>query len=244
MAEGVDYSWSRPRPWVLAAQGKTFAIRYAGPGSSGKHMTKSEVTALAAAGLRIATICEGAVKDPLLGRQKGIDHARSARDMAMKAGMPADGVVFFAIDWDASKAELARCVPYFDGAASVLGFSRVGCYGGIRTVDWAANDGHAAKYWQTYAWSGGKVHPRADLIQYKNGVTIDGAVVDLCRSITDKWGWWRPGVQTVGEAPPPAAPAGEDFGWDYSRTIDATADGFDGLAATLEGSAREIEIGW
>jgi len=244
MAEGVDYSWSRPRPWVLASEGKRFAVRYAGPGSSGKHMSRSEVDALAAAGLYIGTVAEGEVKDPLLGRSKGMDHARRAHDMAVRAGMPSTRPIFFAIDWDASMAELERCVPYLDGCAAVLGFYRVGIYGGWRTVDWASRNGHAAKYWQTYAWSGGRVHSRTDLYQYKNGVRMDGGTVDLCRSITADWGQWRPGVETIGQAPTNLPAPDEAHLWDYAPTVDGTGALMEDLASTLEGSARAIEIGW
>lgn len=244
MSEGVDYAWSRPRPWILAASGKTFALRYAGPGSSGKHMSRPEVDALAAAGLWLGTLAEGSERDALLGRQKGMDHARSAKDMAMRAGMPEDGVIFFAVDFDATAAELARCTPYFDGCANAIGFSRVGIYGGWRTIEWATKGGHAAKCFQTYAWSGGRVHPRADVLQYHNRATIDGGQVDLCRSITARWGQWRPGVETVGSAPDAIPPASTTEPWDYAPTVDAAGRTFDTLAEQLEGSSRAIEAGF
>jgi hypothetical protein len=244
MSEGVDYSSARPRAWVLASEGKRFAARYAGPGSTGKHMSRAEVQALVAAGLSVVTLCEGAARDALGGHARGVDHARRARDMAKDAGMPPGRPIYFAIDFDASAGELEKTVPYLDGATSVIGLSSVGIYGGWRTVDWAARNGRAAWYFQTYAWSAGKVHTRAHMLQYHNGASIDGGSVDLCRSIAADFGQWRPGVETVGEAPPSTPPPEQSEWWDYVPTIDGLRGQIDDLASALDGSARAIEASW
>ncbi|MDN3568420.1 hypothetical protein QWZ14_28910, partial [Paeniroseomonas aquatica] len=44
--------------------------------------------------------------------------------------------------------------------------------------------------WQTYAWAGGRWHPGAQLQQYKNGVRVAGADVDLNRATTSNFGQW------------------------------------------------------
>lgn len=244
MAEGVDYSTSRPRPWVLAQAGKTFAVRYVGPGSSAKHLTRAEATALRSAGLAIATVAEGYARDALTGRATGVRHANAADDGIAAAGGPGQAPVFFTIDWDASATELEATRAYFDGAADTIGLGRVGLYGGYRSIDWAVRNKIATRFWQTYAWSAGKVHPGADLLQYRNRVYIDGGQVDLCRSLSVDFGQWNPPTQTVGSAPPSVPAPDEAQAWDYAPVIDATGREFDWAAALLEGSAASIEHGW
>lgn len=242
--EGVDYSDARPRPWVLAQAGKRFAIRYVGPGRTSKLLTRAEANLLKGAGLAIACVAEGAARDALTGRATGSRHAGQAHQNVVAAGGPSGAVIFFALDWDASPAELERTVPYFDGAAAAIGFSRVGVYGGYRTIDWAIRRRVAVKFWQTYAWSGGRVHGGANLLQYHNGVSIDGGQVDLCRSISADFGQWHPPTETVGSAPASVPAPDEAQSWDYAPTIDATSRYFDYAAAMLEGSAHAIEAGY
>jgi hypothetical protein len=58
-------------------------------------------------------------------------------------------------------------------------------------MQWAARDGVAAWFFQTYAWSGGLWYGGNHVEQYKNGVIVAGGEVDLCRSVKAEFGQWR-----------------------------------------------------
>lgn len=201
MIEGVDYSWARPDPVALYRAGKRFACRYVGPGSAGKRLTLNEATALTRARVSIVALCEESARSALGGHRRGAAHAAASLAEARACGMPPGHPIYFAVDWDASVADLSTVRAYFEGAATVLPHSQIGVYGGIRSVDWLMDRGLCAWGFQTYAWSGGRWDSRAQIQQYRNGATVAGGTVDLCRATTDYYGQWM-----VGGARPP----GED----------------------------------
>jgi hypothetical protein len=189
MGEGVDYSFSRPSPAGLAAAGKTFAMRYVGPGSDSKHLSTAERDSLWAAGLTVVLLAEGGASDALGGQSMGALHASSA-EMARRAlGAPALPI-YFAIDFDVTVDQWPSVLSYLQGAASVIGAARVGIYGGLRAVTWAARDRGAAWFFQTYAWSAGQWFTGNHVEQYHNDVLVAGGTVDLCRSKLANFGQW------------------------------------------------------
>jgi hypothetical protein len=80
MAEGVDYSSTRPNPQQLYAAGKRFVVRYGGPGGDWKHLTAAEAASLTGAGLALVANGEGAADGLLGGWDVGVLWARSAGD--------------------------------------------------------------------------------------------------------------------------------------------------------------------
>jgi hypothetical protein len=197
----VDYSWGRPDVRELFRLGKRFIIRYVSFDRTGKNLNKSEADKAIAAGLSIVTNWEWDARDQLGGRTKGVEHAREADRLHRAAGGPAGRPIYFSTDFDASTAQLATCYAYLEGAASVLGWGRVGVYGSRRTIDYMAARG-VRWLWQTYAWSGfsplsgrfdednSRWHSAANIHQYNNGVRLAGADVDLCRSMVADFGQW------------------------------------------------------
>lgn len=242
--EGVDYSTSRPRPWVLWQDGKRFAGRYIGPGSSGKHLTYSEAKTLAGAGLSIVSIAEGYGDDALKGRTKGREHAALAVDAAQDVNMPEGRPIYFAVDFDATASQLSTVAAYLEGCADRIGPFQVGVYGGIRTVDYAATHGVADWFWQTYAWSYGKVSARAHGLQYRNHQVADGALVDLDRALKGDYGGWVPYTGSFGSAPPPPPPGTVETPFDWSSTVDITSPYFDAAAAAVEGATSALQKGF
>jgi hypothetical protein len=57
--------------------------------------------------------------------------------------------------------------------------------------------GTARWFWQTYAWSGGKVSAHTHFLQYLNGQTVAGASVDLNQSRQFDFGAWEPVAPVV-----------------------------------------------
>lgn len=188
--EGVDYAGTRPDPVLLHAAGKRFAVRYGGPGGEWKHLTAAELEVLNAAGLAVVSNAEGAASGLLGGFSVGADWARSADRYFRTLGMPADRPIYLSADWDVQPGQWVAVRDALRGAASVIGAGRVGIYGGLNAIQWARRDAVAAWYWQTYAWSGGRWAPGNQLEQYRNGVTLAGGTVDLCRALVADYGQW------------------------------------------------------
>lgn len=187
--EGVDYSTARPSPAGLYAAGKRFASRYIGPGTSPKHLTATEATALRAAGIAVVLNAEGATSG-LQGRTAGISWATMADDHARQIGAPSHLPIYFSADWQVTAAQWPGVAEALRGAASVIGAARVGLYGSYDAIGWAVRDGVAAWLWQTYAWSAGRWHPAAHVQQYRNGVALAGGDVDLDRAMVANYGQW------------------------------------------------------
>lgn len=190
IAEGVDYAWDRPTVAGLAAANKRFVVRYGGPGSAGKQLDAAEARALIAAGIALVANAEGAADGLKGGRTAGIAWARDADAHFRALGMPADRPIYLSVDFDADSAHWPAIDAALRGAAEVLGAARVGVYGGYDTIAHCVNAGTARWFWQTYAWSGGRWHPRAHIRQYRNHVPLAGGTVDLCQAMVADYGQW------------------------------------------------------
>lgn len=191
--EGVDYAWSRPDIGQLAAAGKRFACRYGGPGSSGKQLDPAEARALSAAGIAIVANAEGAADGLLGGWSAGVAWASDAEAHFRACGMPPDRPIYLSVDFDVQSGQWGSVAGALRGAASVLGAGRVGVYGGRRAIEWARRDGVARWFWQTYAWSSGVWVPGNHIEQYRNGVYLAGATLDLNRAHPSDFGQWMIG---------------------------------------------------
>jgi hypothetical protein len=178
-ATGVDYSFARPSPGGLYAEGYTFAARYFSHDAS-KDVSKAEADALWAAKVDVISNWEATAQGALNGHAQGVADAQAADAQATAAGMPAGRPIYFSIDFDASPAQQAALNAYFDGVASVIGVARTGAYAGYYVVQRLFDAGKIKWAWQTYAWSGGQWEARAQLRQVLNGVTAagDGACCD------------------------------------------------------------------
>lgn len=132
-------------------------------------------------------------------------HADAVEQMGNLAllGIPYGAVrSWFSADWDVQPAEVTAVLDYLHAAADVLGGkARVGCYGGLRAVQAAADAGFAI--WQTVAWSGGQWDPRAAARQTGQQRTVGGVVVDVndIRNL-DALGAWTGGDMQLTDTVP------------------------------------------
>jgi hypothetical protein len=185
---GVDYSWARPSPSSLHAQGYTFVARYLSYDTTGKNLSHAEADALIQAGLDIVSDWEEGATDALSGYALGAQEAHSAEQQALADGAPADRPIFFSVDFDATPGDQTAIDSYFDGVASVLGVARTGAYGGYYVIKRLFDAGKIKWGWQTYAWSGGQWDSRAQLRQTQNGIA--GGQFDLDEAVADDFGQW------------------------------------------------------
>lgn len=209
MAFGVDYAWGRPSVTSLKNAGVIFVCRYLSHDTTGKTLDHAEAVRLSNAGIWVVVVWEDTARRALAGWDAGVQDAKEAAKQAKAAGMPPDRPIFFAVDFDASAGQQAAINAYLDGAASVITKKRTGIYGGYNPVKRALDGEHCTWAWQTYAWSGGKWDPRAQIQQYLNDQTIGGVGLDHNRTTKSDYGQWKVGVTPT--PPPPPAEEDEDM---------------------------------
>ena len=203
---GVDYSDGRPSMSSLQAAGSNFVVRYVDYIGNPKDITLSEAQSLLGAGQQIIIVFESTQDEMLNGYNAGVADAQEAANEAVKAGAPSNFFCYFAADDDfTTSQQFADINAYLQGAASVLGVSRVGIYGGYYTIQAVFTNStvYASKAWQTVAWSSGLVYPGISLYQYANTIFSDTSDVDM--GIGSNLGQWTPagpsasatGIQTI-----------------------------------------------
>lgn len=192
--KGMDVAWARPTIAEIKATGAHWVARYFSLDAS-KNLTAAEVRDYVAAGLSVVTVYESTAARALQGRAAGVADAVLAERQRVAVGLPITHVQHFAVDSDVSWASVQA---YFDGAASVVGLDRVGCYGGLRVINGA--QAYGIRYlWQTVAWSGGVWSPHATIRQPGGTLLGGGADVDYAE------------VPDFGQYPRPSTPQEPDM---------------------------------
>jgi Rv2525c-like, glycoside hydrolase-like domain len=182
MKQGVDFAVPATPAQLhgLKQLGKKFVCRYVSTPGNPKNLTAAEVKDCHDLGLDIVIVFETTANRAALGFTAGANDAKAAQKQLDALGIPT-APIYFAVDFDASAAQLPPILDYLKAASSVLG-KRTGVYGGYRVVK-AAKDAGVVRYaWQTYAWSYGSWDKRNELEQYQNGQKAAGLTVDLDRS--------------------------------------------------------------
>lgn len=197
--EGIDYSDARPGGAYIASHGKHFAVRYLYPPvAGGKGLSASEVRDLQAHHIDIVLVFEGTAGGAANGRSQGVKDAKAALALLKALPLDQDLPIYFAVDFDPTLGEWGAIDSYFSGVTSVLPHARAGVYGGYATVTRLQKTKAVAWFWQTYAWSGGRLASGIHLYQYSNGEW--GGSVDFTRALQAEYGQHRPAAP----APPPA----------------------------------------
>lgn len=231
--QGVDYSWARPGGKTLKDAGKHFAVRYIPyPGHGGKGLGAAERDDLLNNGVSIAMVFESYVGRPKEGRGAGKADAAESDRQLRALGFPAGTPVYFAVDYDAPESGQGVIDEYLRGAAEVIGADRVGIYAGYHVIKRCAANGTAKWLWQTYAWSGGNVHPDIHLFQYKNGQDLNGAV-DFCEARKENYGQWQAGGVAPKPEPVPVQPASGSYTVKSGDTLSGIAQRYGTTVATL-----------
>lgn len=204
--EGVDLSWARPGGAALVAAGKKFVIRYLYPdGQGGKGLDGGELADYLAHGLEVPVVYESYAGRAKEGRAAGEADAKTAQHELEALGLPSGMPIYFAVDYDAPESDQPAIDEYLRGVASVISLERTGVYAGYWIIKRCHENNTATWLWQTYAWSGGNLHPAAHLYQYRNGQNIGGAV-DFTRALQENYG--QPSkFGNVQPAPQPPTPA-------------------------------------
>lgn len=184
LLEGVDFSGARPGGAALAAAGKHFVLRYLWD-QAGGGLTNAEIADYQAHGLGIGVGYESGRGDATKGYAMGVAHATLAQSRLEALNLPHDLPLWFAVD---QNVPWGAVVDYFHGTQSIVGTARNWVYGGKDVIEGAMQSGVCGGYWQTYAWSDNVIVDGINMLQYLNGQTINGGLVDYVRAYQDNYG--------------------------------------------------------
>lgn len=177
MATVVDYSYNHPSIARLHSLSAIGVMRYVSP-VAGKNLTLAEYRGLRAAGFSVGLVWEGSASGAKRGYSGGLSDARNANSQADALGYPKTAAIYYAVDFDDTASDLPVIREYFRGADD--GSTRkVGVYGSYDVMQNVTTN----YYWQTSAWSGGRLSSRADLYQH-----VYMSDVDLNDVKADDWG--------------------------------------------------------
>jgi len=181
----------------MAAAGMRFVCRYLVPVSMAwKRLTRAEAEAITAAGMKIVSVFQRGANDAAGGAPNGTRDGKAAYQEAKAIGQPAGTAIYFAVDFDAQPKDYDAIEAYLRAAAKELPGYNVGVYGSYAVVEEMARRGACAHFWQTYAWSKGRLSAATNIYQYKNGQTLAGHTVDFNESFGDE-GWWDTSMKNV-----------------------------------------------
>lgn len=193
-AEGLDYSYQHPDLGCAFRSGYRFVARYIGNPRSdngAKYLDAAELARIRAAGLAVVAVRETSAGFMLT--ESGADHARRSREHCNRLGM-AGVPIFYALDVDPRGLSAAQvdAVGRFlrDAAAADGGGHNVGLYAAHRAIHQWVGTPYCRWGWQTYAWSAGRISPKAHLRQYDNGRSLCGGIVDLNEAYAADFGQW------------------------------------------------------
>ncbi|KKE78142.1 LysM peptidoglycan-binding domain-containing protein [Bacilli bacterium] len=184
----------------LKKAGYHFALRYLG--NSWKSFSKAESAVIQKAGLYLCSIYQVTANEAsYFNKAQGLKDGRQATTRASNVGQPKGSAIYFTVDYPPVGAlELRNIKNYFSGVKSTLSKNfKVGVYGSYTVIE--AMNGLVDYYWQTYAWSNGKISNHAHLRQYHNNVTVQGINIDKNEAYKNDIGQWGGKGLNVSEKP-------------------------------------------
>lgn len=173
---------------ALRSAGFEYVARYL-PTSAWKGLTADEANAIKQAGLKLVSVFEkGATKSSYFTKSQGVSDAQEAHRLAKSIGQPSGSAIYFTVDYDAQPADMPAIIEYLNGIKQLLTDYKIGLYGSYNVMQ--AVRGHVDYYWQTYAWSRGKIADFIHMRQYQNGVTVAGVQLDKdeIKQAPGEWG--------------------------------------------------------
>lgn len=187
----------------LKAAGLGFAAGYYSYNER-KNLTPEGARALTAAGLSIVSVFEAAGnKYSAFNASQGHKDALQALKLAQACGQPEGSGLYFAVDYDASPAEIdGGITEYFKAVRTALGARfRIGVYGSGMVCDRLDQELLAELFWLGGAmgWRGSRSYSRAHIRQGLPGNYYQlGVEVDPNTAIDGDFGQWQ--VADVGPA--------------------------------------------
>ncbi|MGO4496439.1 DUF1906 domain-containing protein [Paenibacillus sp. 2RAB27] len=195
MTKGIDCATplTTKTAAAFALGGFSFAARYLVP-SGWKALTKTEADIINQAGMDIVSVFETTADRALGGRAAGLADGATAVKVAQKVGQPAGSCIYFAVDFEATKAQMATVIEYIRAASEATPEYTTGVYGSFAVIEAISKAGACSRFWQTRAWSYNKKSAAANIYQYDCGpqglgLTMNGIGVDLNEGYGNEGAW-------------------------------------------------------
>lgn len=156
-------------------------------------LTQDEVKAIRGAGLALFLIWELTPTNVLyFDYAKGLSDAKQAISEAEYLGAPHGIAIYFTVDYDVQASDMSAIKGYFEGIrAGLEGKYLLGAYGSYAVIQTLAASAYAPdRYFQTYAWSGGKQFSGNHIYQYSNDVMVAGVALDKDQ-VSESAGLWK-----------------------------------------------------
>ncbi|UQZ84034.1 hypothetical protein SK3146_03246 [Paenibacillus konkukensis] len=179
------------------ADGYEFVARYLVP-TGWKRLTAEEAAAISGTGLQIVSVFETSADRALGGYEAGLADGKSALAAAKAIGQPAGSVIYFAVDFNVTSTQMETVISYIRAAGEATPGYNTGVYGSYSVVEAVLAAGACSSAWQTYAWSGRKRSPKANIYQYQNDITVNGIGVDLDEAYGAYGGWSMSKIENQG----------------------------------------------
>lgn len=198
MAAGVDTVTpltTQAQATAVKNAGKNFIMRYY-KDNGYPQLTQSEAKLISAAGLQVGVVFETDPTDiGYFTASKGTSDALAAMNQARSVGQPADSVIYFAVDFNASPTQAAGAIKtYFQAVfdefnylISSLGYPYIliGVYGDGAVCSEIKDSSGLAQYsWlgASTSYYGSSTYTNWNLKQSATTTTIDGINYDLDQS--------------------------------------------------------------
>lgn len=181
--KGVDFSFSKPPAYRLVELGYTFIVGYISvpPANTDKNLTKEQVDAYLAAGLKVLLVWEINATRANLGDIYGAMDGASAKKLAEALGYPADVPILVAIDTNTDLSDIDAQAAYIDSFIHTCWPYNIGIYGDTDILTRCQGQWQIGWLPNAWAWSAGSRLAAEDIahllgahvFQYK-GFYIDG----------------------------------------------------------------------
>ncbi len=178
---------------LFVSQGFTFVCRYLVP-SGWKALTNAEAKLINQAGQDIVSVFETKADRALGGRATGLADGATAVQVARSVGQPVGSCIYFAVDFETTTAQMQTVIEYIKAASESTPEYITGVYGSYAVIEAVRAAGVCSRFWQTRAWSYGKVSAYAHIYQYDCGpqglgLTVNGIDVDLNEGYGNEGAW-------------------------------------------------------
>lgn len=138
--------------------------RYLHPHNPDKALGAAESLAIRKAGLKLFSIWQtDAAGHTYFTEEQGGKDAQNAVRLAAEAGQPPGSPIFFRVDYDALPADHAAVISYFSSVRRMIRDYAVGVSGSYDIIELLASAGQADFFYQTSAWSSGKLSQKTHI---------------------------------------------------------------------------------
>lgn len=203
MFSGVDFAWGggSPSGAQVESAGYHFGVSYLSTDGT-KCWTAGQVADFHAHGAGVCAVVEDGAGMLLGSAAAGRSRALAAVAQAKSLGWPGGRPLYWACDTDTDWTSITL---YMQGVRSVLAKNETGLYGGINPILGAQASGLVGYFWQTLAWSSGRVASGIHLYQNGNTTTVGGQSCDVNAAYALDYGQWYGVAPVPVPTPPPVA---------------------------------------